>query len=139
MKRFNIFVIEDDDVDFMNVERSLHKINIINPIIRAKDGAEAWRILSSGEIEHPIIIFLDLSMPQMGGHEFLKLLRSHPGYNKVPVIVMTVSTEESDKNNAYDIGIQGYIIKPLQFDDFVYIVKTINAYWSICEVPNDTK
>tara|TARA_B100000614_G_scaffold258752_1_gene281796 strand:+ start:61230 stop:61649 length:420 start_codon:yes stop_codon:yes gene_type:complete len=139
MRRFNIFVIEDDDVDFMNVERSLQKINIINPIIRAKDGAEAWQILTSGEIEHPIIIFLDLSMPQMGGHEFLKLLRSHPEYNKVPVIVMTVSTEESDKDTAYDTGIQGYVIKPLQFDDFVDILKTINAYWSICEVPNDRK
>ena len=123
----------------MNVERSLQKINIINPIIRAKDGAEAWQILTSGEIEHPIIIFLDLSMPQMGGHEFLKLLRSHPEYNKVPVIVMTVSTEESDKDTAYDTGIQGYVIKPLQFDDFVDILKTINAYWSICEVPNDRK
>jgi len=135
MKIFSILVVEDDDVDFMNVERSFNKINIANPVIRAKDGIEAMEKLRNNEVSRPVIIFLDLSMPRMNGHEFLQELRSDDSFKNLPVIVMTVSNEESDKTRAYDKHIQGYVVKPIKFDDFVDIMAKINAYWMMCELP----
>jgi len=136
MNTFHIFVIEDDDVDYMNVDRSLKKINMTNPITRARNGVEAWEMLESGQISTPVIIFLDLSMPKMDGHDFLKILREKEQYKSIPVIVMTVSTEESDKSGAFETGVQGYIVKPMRFDDFVEVMSAINAYWTISEIPN---
>jgi len=136
MNPFHIFVIEDDDVDYMNVERSLKRINMTNPVTRAKDGVEAWKMLENGQIETPTIVFLDLSMPKMDGHDFLKLLRANDKYKSIPVVIMTVSTEESDKIGAFDTGVQGYIVKPMKFDHFVEVMSAINAYWTISEIPN---
>lgn len=137
MRPFNVFLVEDDEVDILTIERSFKSNNISNPLYKAFNGEEALRMLRGGEISRPLVILLDLSMPLMNGHEFLSELRDDDDWKDVPVIIMTVSTEESDKTLAYMKNVQGYVIKPMKFDDFVQAIANINAYWTMCELPNE--
>jgi CheY-like chemotaxis protein len=137
MRPFSVFLVEDDEIDILNIERSFKANNITNALFKAQNGEDALRMLRSGKIPRPLIILLDLSMPKMGGHDFLAELREDPVWKDVPVIIMTVSTEESDKSLAYKRNVQGYIVKPMKFDDFVQAIARINAYWTMCELPNE--
>jgi CheY-like chemotaxis protein len=137
MNPYNVLLIEDDEIDVLNIERAFATNHIYNPLHKASNGEEALEMLRSNEIKRPLLILLDLSMPIMNGHEFLNELREDEELKNLPVIIMTVSTEESDKYLAYMKNVQGYIVKPLKFDYFVKAIDKINAYWTLCELPNE--
>src|SRR4051812_17007119 len=115
-KMINILLVEDDEVDIMNVQRAFKKNKITNPLFIARNGVEALEMLHSNQINPlPQIILMDINMPKMGGLECLKELRSDPRLKAISVFIMTTSNEESDKVNAYDLNVAGYIIKPIFF------------------------
>lgn len=135
----NILLVEDDEVDIMNVQRSFKKNNITNPLHIAHNGLEALSLLKRGDanriIPTPRIVLLDINMPKMGGLEFLNELRKLPELRSISVFVMTTSNEESDKIAAYDLNVAGYILKPLSFEGFASAVAILNHYWHLCEMP----
>lgn len=135
-KVINILLVEDDEVDVMNVKRAFRKNNVSNPLMVANNGMEALQILRDKNLPIPRIILLDLNMPRMGGIEFLKELRADEELNNITVFVMTTSNEDSDKIDAYNLNVAGYILKPLSMDRFVSAVATLNNYWTLCEFPD---
>jgi CheY-like chemotaxis protein len=132
-----ILLVEDDEVDVMNVKRAFKKNNISNKLIVAQNGIEALTVLRSNTSENPRpkIVLLDLNMPKMGGIEFLKEIRQDPELSSLSVFVMTTSNEDSDKIEAFNLNVAGYILKPLSMDRFISAVSTLNSYWTLCEFP----
>ena len=133
-EKMPILLIEDDEVDIMSVQRSLEDLHITNPLLITKNGIMALELLNVLKND-TILILLDLNMPQMGGVEFLKNLRKQNRWKRVPVIVLTTSREEQDKFETFSLGISGYIIKPVDYIKFVEVMKTINIYWTLSEIP----
>jgi len=134
----SILLVEDDEVDVMNVKRAFKKNNISNPLFVAGNGIEALEILEKKyqSATLPRIVLLDLNMPMMGGIEFLKEIRQNPRLNRLSVFVMTTSNEDSDKIEAYNLNVAGYILKPLSLENFISAVSTLNNYWTLCEFPD---
>ena len=108
-KLVNILLVEDDEVDVMNVKRAFSKNNIKNDLYVAGNGVEALEMLRGSIVPLPRIIILDINMPKMNGIEFLKELRMDENLKNISVFVMTTSNEDSDKINAYNLNVAGYI------------------------------
>ena len=136
----NFLLVEDDEVDVKNVQRAFKKNNINNPLFIAGNGEEALKKLrgngDSAIIPPPQVILLDLNMPKMGGLEFLQEIRKDPRLKSLSVFILTTSDEEGDKVAAYNFNIAGYILKPIEFGQFIDTIKTLDAYWTLCEFPN---
>ena len=130
-----ILLVEDDRVDAMTVQRALKEINVTNQLHIAGDGEEALALLRNSENENPCIILLDLNMPRMNGLEFLTVAKQDEALKRIPVIVLTTSTEEQDKVNSFNLGVAGYMIKPVDYQQFVEVVRTIDLYWTLSELP----
>lgn len=140
-RMINILLVEDDEVDVMNVKRAFKKNNVLNPLYVANNGLEALDMLRGKSSDNhvmpiPRIILLDLNMPKMGGIEFLRELRKDDKLKNISVFVMTTSNEDSDKVNAYNLNVAGYILKPLSMESFIHAVSTLNNYWQLCEYPD---
>ncbi|OAB27195.1 Response regulator receiver domain-containing protein [Flavobacterium fryxellicola] len=133
-KLVNILLVEDDEVDVMNVKRAFSKNNIMNPLFVAGNGVEALEMLENHIIPLPKIIILDINMPKMNGIEFLKIMRENEILKNISVFVMTTSNEDSDKINAYNLNVAGYILKPLSFEKFLTSVATLKNFWQLCEL-----
>jgi CheY-like chemotaxis protein len=132
----NILLVEDDMVDVMNVRRAFERNKIINPLHVAQNGVEALQALRSEKVPADRrLVLLDLNMPRMNGIEFLRHVRSDPDLNLIPVVVLTTSTDEKDKLEAYNLNVAGYLVKPVTFVDFVELMATLNKYWSLVEYP----
>lgn len=118
----SILLVEDDQMDVMNVQRELRKQNISVPLVHAKNGREALNLLrgENGEakIDRPSLVMLDLNMPRLNGLELLKMLRADPEFSDLNVFIMTTSDLDIDRSGATNLGVSGYIIKPLTFDSF---------------------
>jgi len=130
-----ILLIEDDRVDAMTVERALQEIKITNRLDISGNGEEALAFLRDPENELPCIILLDLNMPRMNGIEFLEVVKQDSVLRSIPVVVLTTSTEERDKVDSFKLGVAGYMVKPVDYEQFVEVVKTIDMYWTLSELP----
>ncbi|TDO82965.1 CheY-like chemotaxis protein [Flavobacterium chryseum] len=118
MKKPAILLVEDDELDIISVERSLKKLEIEYELYTAYNGIEALKMLRDTEIQlNPMVILLDINMPRMNGIEFLKVLREDPQLKNLRVFIMTTSSEGNDRFEAEKLGISGYIIKPLNYND----------------------
>ncbi|MHC0440214.1 response regulator [Flavobacterium sp. 3-210] len=118
MRKPNILLIEDDELDTISVERSLKKLEIQYFLHTAYNGLEALQMLRNTENPLvPDVILLDINMPKMNGIEFLKILRTDENLKHLKVFIMTTSSESSDRITAEKLGISGYIIKPLNYND----------------------
>lgn len=130
-----ILLVEDDHNDVLLIKRAFQKVKIANPIIVLNDGEQAISYLAGREpyIERPlpVLILLDLKLPRKSGHEVLEWLRQQQTLKRLPVVVLTASSESSDINRAYDLGANSYLVKPVTFDALVEMVKTLNLYWLI--------
>lgn len=129
-----IMLIEDDEIDVMTVERALKELNVDNPLMVAGNGEEALQMLQDYSCK-PFIIILDLNMPRMNGLEFLKIVKSDENFKKIPTVVLTTSKEEQDVFESYNLGVAGYILKPVDYSKFVDALRTLNLYWNLCKVP----
>lgn len=130
-----LLLIEDDRVDVMTVKRALKEINVTNPVVHLENGEEALAYLRNPDNEKPCIILLDLNMPIMNGLEFLKIVKSDNDLRRFPVIVLTTSEEQQDKLNSFNLGVAGYMAKPVDYRQFVEVIRSINLYWTISEMP----
>lgn len=136
-KLVSILLVEDDFVDIMNIQRAFKKNNIINPLHVAHNGVEALELLRGPRKLNtiPKIILLDINMPQMNGIEFLKEIRTDEELKSLHVFIMTTSSDDNDRWNAYQLNVAGYILKPLSFEKFTSSVSILNNYWQLCELP----
>ncbi len=130
-----ILMVEDDQVDAMTVKRALKDLNVTNRLETASNGEEALAHLRNGKNGKPCIILLDLNMPKMGGLEFLQVLKQDRLLKRIPVVVLTTSRYEQDKVDSYSMGIAGYMIKPVDYLQFVETMRTIEMYWTLSELP----
>ncbi|OQX96424.1 two-component system response regulator [candidate division KSB1 bacterium 4572_119] len=136
MKNYgSILLVEDDIVDAMTVERALNDINVTNPLFMVGNGEEALEFLNDSKNEVPGIILLDLNMPKMNGIEFLRVMKSDDSIKRIPVIVLTTSREDQDKIESFNLGVAGYMIKPVDYLQFVETMRTIDYYWTLSELP----
>ena len=129
-----ILVVEDDEVDVMTIKRAMKEIHITNPVEVRWNGEEALEFLRS-EKELPGIVLLDLNMPRMNGVEFLRHVRADDRLKPIPVIVLTTSREEQDRVSSFNLGVAGYMIKPVDYIQFVEVIRAINLYWTLSELP----
>lgn len=137
-----ILLVEDDVLDIKNVQRAFKESRILNPLFVVRNGEEALAYLrreppfdAPDAAPRPGIILLDLNMPKMGGLEFLAAYKKVQAIRPIPTVILTTSDEERDRINAYDIGIAGYIVKPVDFAKFIDAVMRFGLYWTLCEVP----
>lgn len=135
-KTVKILLVEDDDIDAMSVERSLKKMRLLNPLIRATDGAEALELLQSGKVSKPYIILLDINLPKMNGLEFLKKLREDKTLKDSIVFVLTTSSTEEEITAAYRNHVAGYIVKTKLNQDFTQLIGFLDHYWRLVEMPS---
>lgn len=131
-----ILLIEDDQVDAMTVERAFSEIKVENSIKKVSQGEEALEYLQLNKSQRPGIIFLDLNMPRMNGIEFLNVLKKDEDLKTIPVVIFTTSNEEKDKLECFRLGVAGYMIKPLNYKDFLKIIAAIDTYWTFSEMLN---
>jgi len=131
----DILLVEDDEIDVMSVKRAVKELKITNRLIIQSNGEEGLHYLNENTTHLPGIILLDINMPRMNGIELLKALKDHPKFKQIPVIMLTTSKEESDKIAAFSLGIAGYMIKPVDYQKFVEIIKTIMHYWTLSDKP----
>ncbi len=139
-----ILLVEDNPND---VELTLHALkanNLTNPVHVVRDGAEALDfIFSTGmyaDRKHdpaPRVILLDLKLPKVDGLEVLRRIKSDPLKKAIPVVVLTSSREEADITQSYDLGVNSYIVKPVDFEQFVQAVKNLGLYWLLLNQPPD--
>ncbi|RNC86522.1 MAG: response regulator [Winogradskyella sp.] len=133
MINLNILLIEDDMIEVMKLKRATQSLNLEHNIIEANNGEEALEILKD-RVKLPDIILLDLNMPKINGLEFLKILKKDNQLMYIPTIVLTTSNNQRDLLECYKIGIAGYILKPLKYEDYVSKIDKLLAYWSVNEL-----
>jgi len=131
-----VLLVEDDDVDAMTITRAVDGHKFAGPLIRVTNGEEALKYLRSAGNEKPCLIFLDMNMPRMNGAEFLKIIKADQMLKKLPIVVLTTSVEKRDIADSFDSGVAGYIVKPVEYEQFVQTLKTIDLYWTLSELPN---
>lgn len=129
-----ILLVEDNPNDAELSLYALKKFKIANSIHHAHDGAEALEYLfgnaeNGGKIQIPRLILLDLKLPKVDGLEVLRRLKSHPETRSVPVVVLTSSREERDIVESYNLGVNSYIVKPIDFEQFTESVRDVGFYW----------
>lgn len=131
-----ILLVEDDAADVMIVKHAFNDLKITNPLVHTSDGEEALEYLRDEANKRPIIILLDLNMPRMDGFEFLKVVKADKALRKIPVIVLTTSDADQNIVESYELSAAGYIVKPVDYKQFVEAIRTIDVYWTLNKLPN---
>lgn len=130
-----IMLIEDDSVDAMTVKRAMRELRVTNSMIHRRNGEDGLKYLTDAETEKPFVILLDLNMPKMSGIEFLKAVKAYPKLKPIPVVVLTTSKEKRDIQDSFELGAAGYMIKPVDYAEFVDVINTVMLYWRLSELP----
>lgn len=132
----SILIIDDDIVDAMTIKRAFKDMEVNNRIDLVGNGEEAIRFLNDENNPRPCLIILDLNMPKMSGIEFLKIIKRDDVLKMIPVIVLTTSRDKHDKMDSFKLSVAGYMVKPVDYSQFLEVMKTINMYWTVSELPN---
>ncbi|MDB4938673.1 MAG: two-component system response regulator [Labilithrix sp.] len=127
-----ILLVEDDAVDQMTVRRALRELRISNPLVIAESGEEALAMLESFE-ELPCMTLLDINMPRMNGLELLAAMKADERLRRIPVVMLTTSTDDRDRFDSFDRSVAGYMVKPVDYPQFVELMRTLDLYWTISE------
>ena len=131
-----ILLVEDDTVDAMTVKRALKDLGVTTPLVLLTDGEDALRYLRNDSNEKPSLILLDLNMPRMDGIEFLKIVKSDQSLRPIPVIVLTTSKNAHDILESFELSVAGYMVKPVDYSQFVRIIETVTRYWTLSRIPS---
>ena len=142
--RVEILLVEDNASDSEMTIHALRKSNLANKLLHLKDGAAALDyIFAEGEyvgreiLDKPRVVLLDLKMPRVSGIEVLKRIRSDERTKNIPVVVLTSSKEDPDIQKCYDLGVNSYVVKPVEFEDFQKAISDLGLYWMIVnQLPN---
>lgn len=132
-----ILLVEDNPMDVDLTRRAFTRRRLANPIQIARDGKEAIDFVGRWEAggQVPVVILLDLKLPKLDGLEVLRILKTHPKFQAIPVVVLTSSEEDSDIQLAYQLGANSYIVKPVDFEKFMDVAAHIDLYWNVINIP----
>lgn len=128
-----ILLVEDNPMDVDLTLRAFKRRRITNVIHVARDGDEALQWLPRWEAGEPwpAVILLDLKLPKVDGLEVLRQLKQHPQLCVIPIVVLTTSEESADVKAAYQLGVNSYIVKPVEFDKFIEVSERLDLYWTV--------
>ncbi|MCL7763578.1 response regulator [Polaribacter sp. Z014] len=132
-KNLKVLLIEDNLIEIMKMKRTLSLLKLEHTMQEAKNGEEALEILQD-KSNFPDLILLDLNMPKMSGIEFLSILKNNKEIQHIPTVILTTSDNQKDLEECYKIGVSGYVLKPLKYDDYVKKIEAVLSYWSINEL-----
>lgn len=142
MEEVEILLVEDNPTDAELTMRALKRKNMANQLVWVKDGAEALDfIFATGAYSHrnpddlPKLILLDLRMPKVDGLEVLQKIKDEEVTRQIPVVVLTSSKEDRDIVESYKLGVNSYVSKPVEFDEFIDAVSTLGFYWMLINNP----
>ena len=142
MPHKEILLVEDNPDDVELTRLAFEEANVANHLIVVRDGAEALdyifargRYASRDASALPSIVLLDLNLPKLDGREVLQAIRAHPATRDLPVIVLTTSAEPFDVEASYALGVNSYIQKPVDFEQFVWAVRQVGLYWLVLNHP----
>lgn len=139
-EEMTILLVEDNDLDIELFKRGLKRFGISHPLVIARDGEEALRILdvnlNEQTIAHPFVVLLDINMPRMNGHEFLEAIRASEEFKSLRVFVFTTSENKKDVDLAYQQNVSGYIVKPNSSAELVEVLRRLHEFWTLCEDPS---
>lgn len=136
-----ILFVDDSPRDTELALNALEAHNLSNEVVAVRDGAEALDYLycrgsfANRPEGHPALVLLDLKMPKVDGTAVLRKMKSDPSLKLIPVVVMTSSREEHDLVENYNLGVNAYVVKPVNFHEFVEAVKQIGGFWAILNEP----
>jgi CheY-like chemotaxis protein len=132
-----ILLVEDNPVDVLLIRRAMKQAQVINPVQVVNDGDAAVQYLQGSDefIDRstyplPMLVLLDLKLPRRNGFEVLQWLREQPLLRRLPVVILTSSGETPDLERAYDLGVNSYLIKPVEFEALRHLIATLTHYWS---------
>ena len=132
-----ILLAEDNPKDVELTIEALSEHNLANHVVVVKDGVEAMEYLryegnfKQRKHENPAVLLLDIKMPRMDGIEVLKAVRSDDKLKTIPVVILTSSREQSDLIKSYELGVNAYVVKPVNFKDFIEAIKQIGIFWAL--------
>lgn len=132
-KNLKVLLIEDNLIEIMKMKRTISLLKLEHTIHEAKNGEEALEILED-KSKFPDVILLDLNMPKMSGIEFLTIIKDSEEFRHIPIVILTTSDNQKDLLKCYKIGISGYVLKPLKYDDYVKKIEVVLNYWSMNEL-----
>ena len=137
-----VLLVEDNIHDAEMTIRSLKKVNLANNLVHVKDGEEALDfIFAKGKfsdrnvIDAPKVILLDIKMPKVDGIEVLRRIKANEATRAIPVVIMTSSKEELDIVHSYELGVNSYVVKPVDFEGFAKAVSSLGMYWLLTNQP----
>src|SRR6202171_3433290 len=139
----DILLVEDRDPDAGMPARALRKGGLVNKLVRVRDGVEALEFVfragpwSTRGSTQPRLILLDLKMPRLGGIDVLRRLKADAQTKAIPVVVLTSSAEEQDVVSSYKLGVNSYLVKPVEFSAFTSVITQTGLYWAVMNrIPN---
>lgn len=130
-----ILLVEDDKIDVMTIKRAISDLGLSIVIKHVNNGQEAIDYLVNDKNPYPDLILLDINMPVMNGLEFLKERKNYEVARLIPAVVLTTSRNEADRFQCFKSCIAGYIVKPVDYKEFVKAISVIESYWALSELP----
>jgi len=138
----SILLVEDNDDDADLAVMAFRRAKLANPLVRVRDGAEALDYLfgrgqhaDKSAIDLPAVVLLDMKLPKLNGVEVLKAIRADERTKRLPVVILTSSNEDRDRLGAYDHFANSYVLKPVDYDQFVAAALQLGLYWMVLNVP----
>lgn len=136
-----ILLVEDSMADAEMTMDALREANLVNPVVHVEDGVECMDYLhvrggwASRERVEPAVVLLDIKMPRMNGLDVLTQLRASERWRRIPVVILSSSREERDLARSWDLGVNAYVIKPVDVDQFFEAVRTLGQFWAVLNQP----
>ena len=137
----SVMLVEDNPNDVELTLTALREAHLANEVVVHNDGEQALDYLfrrgahAERPAGQPAVILLDLKMPKVDGHEVLRQIRAHPELRLIPVVVLTSSREEKDLYESYDSGANAYVVKPVDFDEFITAISKLGVFWALLNEP----
>ncbi|RDS85230.1 response regulator [Dyella psychrodurans] len=140
-----ILLVEDSPVDAEMTVDALRDANLANPVVHVEDGVDCmdW-LYARGAFAHrqgddPAVVLLDIKMPRMNGLEVLTQMRADDRFRRTPVVILSSSREESDLVHSWDLGVNAYVIKPVDVEQFFQAVRTLGQFWGVLNQAPDSE
>jgi two-component system, response regulator len=132
-----ILLVEDSPVDAEMTMDALRGANLANPVVHVEDGVDCMDWLyargafTHRQVDDPAVVLLDIKMPRMNGLEVLTQMRADDRFRRTPVVILSSSREESDLVRSWDLGVNAYVIKPVDVEQFFQAVRTLGQFWAV--------